>query len=203
MQFGFFSTFAIPLCPLSQELCEIFMFFFLFHVGRSGTSPDLVCALSSQLSLAFSGSRIVGILLVVPILCNLFLPVKEGGSEVPKSQDTGAWPNFTSSRFTVLSVYLSACSSLVLIEALPSYETGGSVAFVCNGASSQKPCCTMGVLVVLRRATFTLFYPLPVVAIRPLLSVYSIRGAIREHRSLGFNPSRCELGNSTLMPCGL
>ena len=59
----------------------------------------------------------------------------------------------------------------------------------------------MGVLVVLRRATFTLFYPSPVEAIRPLLSVYSIRGALREHCAAVLT-FQCELGNSTLMPCG-
>ena len=41
VQFGFFGTFAVPFRPLPQGICEVFMFFFLFHVGMSATSADL------------------------------------------------------------------------------------------------------------------------------------------------------------------
>lgn len=128
-----------------------------------------------------------------------FLPVKEGGLHY-----------FSTTR--AVGQTLRAGHSLLYpcspISAPPysghylPMRPAGPYAFMCNGASSQKPCCTMGVLVVLRRATFTLFYPSPVVAIRPLLSVYSIRGALREHCAAVLT-CQCELGNSTLMPYGL
>ena len=74
VQFGFFGTFAVPFRPLSQGLCEILMFFFLFHVGRSGDSPDLVFAFTSVALLTFPCSRCY--VPAVPILCSHFLPVR-------------------------------------------------------------------------------------------------------------------------------
>ena len=61
-----------------------------------------------------------------------------------------------------------------LLGALPSYETGGSVAFVCNGASSRSR--------VAMRLRELSRYRIGIVAFRPLLSVYSIRGF--EHEPL-------------------
>ena len=129
-----------------------------------------------------------------------FLPVKEGGLHYFST--TRPQRANLSSRLLYCLIRASPISAPPYSGHYLPMRPAGPYAFVCNGASCQKPCCTMGVLVVLRRATFTLFYPSPVVAIRPLLSVYSIRGALREHCAAVLT-CQCELGNSTLIPWGL
>ena len=48
VQFGFVAHPSFLFKPLLQFIVEIFMFFVLFHVGGSGTSPDLVSGSSSH-----------------------------------------------------------------------------------------------------------------------------------------------------------
>ena len=114
-------------------------------VGRSGNSPDLVYKLSINCCLPSQ----------VPVRCpgctNFMQPLSacEGrrfrSSKVAEHGRRGQI--LVAGCFTVLSVYLIACPSLILIEALPSYVTGGSVRFRVQWfnpsvALNANPCCS-------------------------------------------------------------